>query len=332
MSTYQYKCADANLPHVDVVLGTILLTTASFVSVLLSAPYIGRKLGERMITSPDLHKMPPREIPSTGGLSLVLGFSVALALAGTLTLDPKPILVVFIVGILAALLGLVDDLLNLSKKTLFLASLAVGVPFVTYQVGSTIVTLAPFGPRDFGTLFWPLALLGVAFLSNAVNIYAGFNGLEAGLGFITSLSLAVCAAMYGSTESAVLLFVLGAGLLAFLPYNTYPARVFIGNTGTYLVGACIASSIIVGDIKAAGLIACTPYILNSILRAYDRLRWSVGETTPDGRVVSHKMNALWGVFMYGRPTSERSVVLKCWLIQVTFGVLAILYSLKSTMG
>jgi UDP-N-acetylglucosamine--dolichyl-phosphate N-acetylglucosaminephosphotransferase len=312
---------------VDVALGAAFLGGVSFITVLVSAPQISRKLSDKNVTSLDLHKTVLTNVPNIGGLSLILGFSVALSLAGGLPIDTRPLLVVYIVGILAGLLGIVDDFLHLSRKTILVASLLIGVPFVTYQVGSTIVILPVWGPINLRFLIWPLALLGVSFLSNAVNIYAGFNGLEAGCGLITSSSLAICAALYGSTESSILLVVLAAGLLAFLRYNIYPSKIFIGNSGTYLVGACLAASIIVGDIKTAGILACFPYIVNFLLRARDGLRWSVGETTEEGLVVSSKVNALWSVFIYRKPQSERFVVLRCWLVQLFFGAAAVAYSI-----
>ncbi|MEM3714301.1 MAG: hypothetical protein QXF82_05060 [Nitrososphaeria archaeon] len=308
----------------------ILLSLTSFMIVYFSTPYISRKLEEKNIVGIDLHKNNDKRIPTSGGITLLLGFTSALTLAGTLELDTKALMLIYITATLACLLGLLDDLLTLSKKTLVTFSILIGTPFLTYHKGSTFVTLTPFGPQDLGIIFWPLALLGVAFLANGVNIYAGFNGLEAGLGIITSASLAISALIYNSIESALTLSILAASLLAFLKYNYYPAKTFIGNSGTYMTGAIIASAIIVGTIKTAGIIACTPYIINFILRAKDKFQWTVGKTTEDNKIVSEKICSLWSIFMYKKPAEEKTIVKKCWTIQAIFGILAITYSLIAT--
>ncbi|MGC8911156.1 MAG: hypothetical protein ACP5K8_03700 [Nitrososphaeria archaeon] len=310
----------------NIYITTALLSITSFAIVYISTPCISKRLKEKSIVGIDMHKKNNEKIPVAGGIALLLGFTSALTLAGTLDLDTKALMLIYITATLACLLGLLDDLLTLSKKTLVTFSLLIGTPFLTYHKGSTFITLTPFGPQDLGIIFWPLALLGVAFLANSVNIYAGFNGLEAGLGFITSASLAISALIYNSLESTLTLSILAASLLAFLKYNYYPAKAFIGNSGTYMTGAIIASAIIVGTIKTAGIIACTPYIINFILRAKDKFKWTVGTTTEDNKIVSEKICALWSIFMYKKPADEKTIVKKCWLTQTVFGTLAILYS------
>jgi len=307
------------------IVQSVVIFMLSFVSTYLFTPMLINKLHIKGLVNLDLH----RHImtPNIGGISIFVGFSAGVTLAGLLNINSKALLMVFLIGVLAFIIGLLDDILSLSRKALVLSSLFIGLPFLTYRVGYTVIVLTPVGPIDLGLLFWPLAVLGVAFLSNSVNIYAGFNGLEAGLGLITSLSLALSAFLYGSIESALLLLILSASLLAFLKYNFYPARIFPGNSGTYLIGAVIASSIIVGTIKTAGLIACLPYIVNFIIRLYDRMRWTVGENTEDGRIYCKNLHALWCLFMYKKPATEKEIVLGCWTIQAIFGILAIIYSL-----
>jgi UDP-N-acetylmuramyl pentapeptide phosphotransferase/UDP-N-acetylglucosamine-1-phosphate transferase len=100
--------------------------------------------------------------------------------------------------------------------------------------------------------------------------------------------------------------------------------VFIGGSGTFLIGSVLASSVIVGSIKVVGVVALFPYVVNFVLRALDRFRWTVGETVGNGVVTSRKRNALWALFMYNRQSEENDVVLKCILLQILFGLLAII--------
>jgi UDP-N-acetylmuramyl pentapeptide phosphotransferase/UDP-N-acetylglucosamine-1-phosphate transferase len=100
----------------------------------------------------------------------------------------------------------------------------------------------------------------------------------------------------------------------------------LGNIGTYLIGAVLSASIIVGSIKVAAAIACFPYFINFVLRIKHRFMWTVGDTLPNGLVKADGLVALWALFMQ-KPTKERNVVLGCVTIQAIFGALAILYSI-----
>lgn len=305
----------------------LCLPILSFLITLATTPIIIKKSYEKGIVGIDLHKLDRREIPRAGGLTIFAGYLGALTLAGFLPLDEKLMLSIFLSSSLGALIGLVDDIFTLNRKTLVALTFVVGLPIITFRAGSTVVTIHPFGPVDLGVGFWLLVPLIFAFLTNSVNIYAGFNGLEAGLGVITCLSLGISAFIYGAMESATSLITISGALLGFLYHNKYPAKVFLGNSGTYLIGAVLAASIIAGVIKMAGIIACFPYVINFILRAIDRFTWTVGETNPDERIYTDKRSSLWALFIVNHPRDERTIVYYCLVLQMVFGVTAILYSI-----
>jgi UDP-N-acetylglucosamine--dolichyl-phosphate N-acetylglucosaminephosphotransferase len=289
-------------------------------------PWLIAALTRTGFTGKDLHKRETPEIPRIGGIAVFAGVAAALTISGSLNLDYRLSFAIFLSATLAALAGLIDDLLTLSKVSLIILTFLISLPIIAFHAGSTTISLSPFGPQDLGSLFWVLVPFAFAFLMNGVNIYAGFNGLEAGLGVVSSFSLAVCAVIYGSLESAVSLFALSGALLAFLKWNWFPAKIFIGGSGTFLIGAVLAGSIIAGSIKIVGIIVLLPYMINFLLRAFDRFAWSVGETLPDGRVTSRKVNALWAVFMHNSSTNEERVAKNCIALQALFGVMAILFA------
>jgi len=304
----------------------VALAFFSFIVTYFLTPVLIRRLERNEILGVDLHKANKPKVPEMGGLVMLIGFTAAATLCGFLSLNVKFMLGIILTATLGAMIGIVDDIIPFSKKAHVILTLFIGVPIITFRCGSTLVYLTPWGSLDLGLLFWLIVPFVTAFMTNGVNIYAGFNGLEAGLGLITSVSLGICALLYGSIESTVSLFILAGTLLAFLKWNVPPAKVLPGNCGSYLIGAVISASIIVGTMKAAGIIACFPYIINFLLRARDRFRWTVGETTPEGLVYSRRINALWALFMHRKPVKEFTVVRRCWLVQASFGVSAILLS------
>lgn len=303
------------------------LSVVAFLATYSIMPWLIAALTRAGITGEDLHKQGKPKIPTMGGIGVFVGFAAAMTVSAVLGLDYRLMFAVFLSGTLAVLAGLVDDLFRLGKVTLVVLTFLIGMPVVAFQAGSTLVYLTPFGPADLGWFFWLLVPFAFAFLMNGVNIYAGFNGLEAGLGLVSCVSLGVCALIYGSVESAAALLALSGGLLAFLRWNWAPARIFIGGSGTYLLGAVLASSIIAGTIKVVGIIALMPYIINFLLRALDRFTWSVGETLPGEMVRSTKRNALWAIFMHNSSTKEVNVVRNCLWVQVGFGLSAIAYAI-----
>jgi UDP-N-acetylglucosamine--dolichyl-phosphate N-acetylglucosaminephosphotransferase len=181
--------------------------------------------------------------------------------------------------------------------------------------------------KDIGILYLPLSILGISFLSNAVNIYSPLNGLESGLAFITCTGLTLCALLYDSMESAISLAIMASCLLAFLRWNKYPSKIFLGNIGTYMIGSLIASAIIAGSIKVAGIIACFPYFLNFFFRTWDRFEKFTADITKDGLIIASKPGTLWSLFVLNKPRHERTVVIFSWIIQTMFSLTAIFYSL-----
>ena len=307
-------------------LGPFGFTAVTFLVTYLTMPWLIGALSRAGITGRDLHKPRRPSIPTMGGVGIYAGFAVAMTISPIFQLDYRLLFAIFLSGTLAVLAGILDDLFSLGKVTLVALTFAISIPVVTFQAGSTYVYLTPFGPADFGLFFWVLVPFAFAFLMNGVNIYAGFNGLEAGLGIVSSISLGICALIYGSLESAVALLALAGGLLGFLKWNWFPAKVFIGGSGTFLLGAVLASAIIAGSIKVVGVIALFPYFINFLLRARDRFDWSVGETLPNGTVTSRKRNALWALFMFRRGRTERYVVLRCLAVQVGFAIAAVAFA------
>ena len=309
------------------ILSVVLALISGFVVAWLTTPLIIRKCREVGLVDIDLHKPQRPEVAKLGGLAIMIGFLSSITVTGFFGLDPLNGIAVLLSGALGGMLGLMDDLFKLDKRVLVVGSALAGMPMVAFRAGSTVIYATPWGPVDLGWVFWILVPLGFAYLMNAVNIYAGFNGLEAGLGLVTSGSLAICAAIYNSWISAVALAGLSGALLAFLRWNAYPAETFPGNVGTYLVGAVVAASVVAGTIKAAGFIASLPYFVNFLIRLRRGFKWTVGSLSEDGLLRSDGLEALWSIWMMKDGCSEKEVFVKSLVVQVVCGCASILYSL-----
>lgn len=182
---------------------------------------------------PGGRKVHEHPVPRIGGVAFAIGACASIAWWGAKDATTLSVLLgcVIIVGF-----GVWDDRVDLGYRTKLLGQL-LGALAVVLGGGISFTTL-PFLP-DTEVPPWVGMLLSILFLigvSNAVNLTDGLDGLAGGLSFLTLSGIAYLA--YLSSDSAVLMLTvpfLGA-LLGFLRYNTYPARIFMGDGGSQLLG------------------------------------------------------------------------------------------------
>ncbi len=193
-------------------------------------------------------------VPRLGGMAIFLGVALALlcfsrggaALEGVLR-----------GALLIALMGALDDCLGLRAPLKLAAQLlAAGL---AWRAGARIEVLTvPFaGSGRFvavGALSLPLTLLWLTLCANAMNLIDGLDGLAAGVAAIASGSMLLVAALVSEGEVALLLAAVTGGCLGFLPYNRNPARVFMGDVGSQLLGYLLGAASLLGMFKAHALL------------------------------------------------------------------------------
>ncbi len=207
--------------------------TALLVSMALIPPL--RMAAERfqVMDLPGERKVHEHPIPRVGGLAFAVGACVAIAWWGARDATTFSVLLgcVIIVAF-----GVWDDRVDLSYRSKLVGQLLAAL--VVVWGGAIWFTTLPFLP-DVEVPTWAGMFMTVVFLvgvSNAVNLTDGLDGLAGGLSFLTLSGIAYLA--YLSNDSTVLLLTVPflGGLLGFLRYNTYPARIFMGDGGSQLLG------------------------------------------------------------------------------------------------
>jgi UDP-GlcNAc:undecaprenyl-phosphate/decaprenyl-phosphate GlcNAc-1-phosphate transferase len=144
------------------------------------------------------------------------------------------------------LAGVVDDRRPLRPTTKLVMEVAASIAAVTagYRIDSVVrIHLGWFGP--LATVFWIVAIV------NAVNMVDGLDGLAAGIGLIISATVFSISVYLGNIESSLILAALSGALLGFLCHNLHPARIFLGDSGSLLIGFLLAVSAIQSTSKAA---------------------------------------------------------------------------------
>ena len=261
-----------------------LVLIISFFTTLFFIPYWIKRAKETDLVGFDVHKLDKRKVVEVGGICVVAGFVLGLLVYTGLHIfyfksDTK---VLWLMSVLAAILivtiiGLIDDILGWKKglkqwQKPFL-TIGAALPIIAIKGGTTIMYVPFFGAVDFGLLYTLVLIpIGVIGASNAFNMLAGYNGLEAGMGAIILSTLGFISWNLGYTWVAVIAFTMVMALLAFLIYNKYPSKIFPGDTMTYSVGALIAIVAILGNIEKFALFLFIPYFLEFILKARGKFK------------------------------------------------------------
>ncbi len=162
------------------------------------------------------------------------------------------------------LLGLVDDIYNLNAK--FKLFIQLSIATIVYLLGVKISSIPFFGGIDLGFWSYPITLLWIVGISNAVNFIDGVDGLAGSVITVNSITLAIIAiAMTPSNPIVALIgFILAGSMLAFLTYNFNPAKIFMGDSGALFSGFLLATISIVGVMKAATLTLLLPFVVLAV--------------------------------------------------------------------
>jgi len=242
------------------VLGIMLGFILSLVTGLILIPILRKnKIGQstsKLINERHINK---EGTPTLGGLIFIIPTLLSvlfLYIRGSLNINHNLIITIF-VFLAYALLGLLDDYLKvkkhnndgLSTKVKFILQLIIAIVFYSiykYNGGLTDLTISLFGIEiELGFFFGIFILFLLVGTTNAVNITDGLDGLCGGLSVMAFLSYGVISWgsywIIGYQEMAIFCFILVGSVLGFLVFNTHPAKVFMGDTGSLALGGALAT-------------------------------------------------------------------------------------------
>lgn len=216
-----------------IILGTAIAFFITFTAIPIIIQVANMK---KLFDVPDERKIHILPVPSLGGLGMFAGFILALLLAIPFSEAPEfqyfaaAALVIFF-------LGLKDDILVLTPLKKFIGQLAAA--FLIIQKGNILL----YSMHGFMGVYVLPEMLGLAFsyltvvvIVNSFNLIDGVDGLAASLGLFTSLSFGTFFYLIGDIEYAVLSYCMSGSIVAFLIFNYAPARIFMGDTGSLLIG------------------------------------------------------------------------------------------------
>ena len=227
------------LPLLDFKNALIAFVTAFTVTLISIPPIIALIKKYRLFDMPNDRKEHGSPIPTMGGIAIVLGMIVSLLLWFPFHYENGQ--VAFFLSVIILLgLGIMDDLRDLSATYKFI--IQIGLAFLVALAGIRIPSLnGLLGIGDLPLVSqYFLTILGIVGITNAINLIDGIDGLAGGLGFMSLATLGLFLTLAGDGNTALIAFAMAGGLIAFLYFNFNPARIFMGDTGSLVLGFVIA--------------------------------------------------------------------------------------------
>lgn len=225
------------------------------VATALLTPVV-RRLALRLdaVSATGGRHMHARRIPRLGGIAIALGLFLPILslffVNGVVAEDMKQNAVrVFGLcggGALVGTVGALDDVRGLRALHKLVVQLAVST--LAWECGFRIdaVTLPVIGELSMGVFGLPVTMLWIVGVTNAVNLIDGLDGLAGGVVFFAGVTNLVVSVTLGRTFTALVMSAMLGAVFAFLFYNFNPARIFMGDSGSYLLGYVLATASLVG--------------------------------------------------------------------------------------
>ena len=232
-----------------------------------------------LVDAPGVRKVHAGSIPRIGGIAIVVPTIVltmaVLALDNRLGELLREIHLQAITFLVAAsgvfLVGLLDDLYDLSAKFKLIVQVAAAI--AVCSSGVVIERFAPFPgfEVEFGWVAYPLTVLWIVGITNAVNLIDGLDGLAAGISALACATVAAVALATGQEILTIFSLALLGGLVGFLFYNFNPAKIFLGDSGSLFLGFTIASVTVMTSHKRTAFVALAIPVLALGVPIFDTL-------------------------------------------------------------
>jgi len=213
----------------------------AFVVSYILTPYMGQ-VGKKqnMVDMPGHRKIHEEAIPNLGGIVIFFGFLLSLLFVIGIEGQFRALL---IGGIIILLLGVVDDIANLSPKHKFVIQMIPALIVIIYNsdlINNVIASqLKSFDL--FGYLLYPILIFWIVGVTNSINLIDGLDGLACGVSFIALITFLVLGLRQNLEALGLVSIALAGSMFAFLKFNFYPAKIFLGDSGSTFAGFILAS-------------------------------------------------------------------------------------------
>lgn len=299
-----------------------------FLAAVALTPLV-RKLAIRIGATdlPNARKVHKKIMPRMGGLAIYFAFIIGMLIMWPDSSFTLPLIVGSVIIILT---GVLDDMYSLSPRVKIVAHFFAALVIVHSGISVEFINLPFNGILHLYWLSIPLTLLWIMGITNAINLIDGLDGLAVGVSSIVLLTIAGLSLTEGNlfvfTVSAILL----GSTLGFLPYNFHPAKIFMGDTGSYFLGYVISVLALLGFKNVTLFSLVVPIIIlavpisDTLFAIIRRLVNRRPLTAPDKSHLHHCL------LRYGFSQSQTVVLI--YGMSAMFALAAIVFSTSTLLG
>ncbi len=241
--------------NINILIGFLIALFVTGIIMPLLIPYLRRlKFGQQIQDDGPTWHEKKSGTPTMGGIGFIIGITLAAAVALIAEFNIE-LLLMSVTALGFGLIGFIDDYIKVVKKRnlgltalqkyLLQAVLTAGYITALMLLGELETSIIiPFTDIEFMMPWWlyvPFILIVVTGTVNAVNLTDGLDGLATSVTVVSGIFFTLAAMLVGNSSASYLSAALVGGAVAFLFYNKYPAKVFMGDTGSLYFGGLIST-------------------------------------------------------------------------------------------
>lgn len=284
------------------------------------------------VDRPGKRRINTKTMPTAGGLAIFIAFTVAILWEYDQVLDMHRVLPMLLAALVIVITGLIDDISELSPKQKMLG-IIIAASIVYFWGGIEIgtLTIPLVGTWELGWLSFPMTLLWILAITNAVNLIDGLDGLACGVSVIALVTIGLVSYFFlplNGVPLAIMIFSLVAAIAGFFPYNFHPATIFLGDTGALFLGFMIAVFSLQGLKNATFISVLTPMFILGVPitdTVYAMLRRFFNKQPISS---ADKMHLHHRLLFLG--FTHRGAVLTIYALAMVFSLIALLMNYAST--
>lgn len=258
-----------------------LVAMTAMVTTLLLVPSIKRLARVTgAMDEPNERKVHTSTIPRMGGLAMFFGclLTFLIYLQGF-----EHFRGIFLGMVIMVVIGILDDSIGLAPRFKLLGQVvAASAAMFLSDVNIDFLGGVMGTHYNLGFLSGPLTLFWIVGITNAINLSDGLDGLAGGISLIAFTCFGFLAYQRADYESFTLCLVLTGSILGFLRYNTHPAEIFMGDTGSLFLGYCLGTLSIAGNFKSVTAMTLITPLLVLLVPIADTL-WAIIRRVRQGR-------------------------------------------------
>ena len=297
-----------------------LISFAVSISITPLIKKIAIKMGA--VDQPDTRKVHLDIMPRMGGLAIFIG-----SFAGFLFLMPQSIYMKEVIAgaLVILVIGLLDDRYSLSPKYKLIGQTLAAITVISSGLLIDKVTLPMVGVIYLDWFSYPVTLLWIVGITNAINLIDGLDGLAAGVTSIALGSILIMAIADSQIVVIALCTILIGSSLGFLYHNFFPAKIFMGDTGALFLGYSIAIISMMGLFKNVTIFSFIIPIIVLAIPIFDTLFAILRRALNKQKLAQPDKHHLHYCLL-GIGFSHRTTVLILYAVSACFGAAAILFS------